>query len=370
MMNRLNVLHLIETSEPGGAETVLAYIASNLDTDRYRSIVCVLEDGWLTDHLSSLGIPHVMIENRWSYDPVFLFKLLRLIRREKIDLIHSHEFMMTVYGSLSARLARIPHVGTIHGKVYYPDRQRRVRMLRMAAGLCSRLIAVSDDLNRFLTTLLSVRSGKIETLYNGIDLEKYRSVGLLEESRERLGLRDMSIVLGTVGSLFEVKGLPYLLEAIARLRNKYPRLSLLIAGEGNREDSLKTIANQLELGNTVRFLGFRDDIPDILQAVDIYVCSSVSEGLSLSILEAMAMSKPVVATDVGGNPELIADGANGFLVPAKDPVRLADAIAELINSPERRLEFGTKSREVVENRFSLERMVRDYEKLYEQVISK
>ena len=369
-MNRLNILHLIETSEPGGAETVLAYIASNLDPDRYRSIACVLEKGWLTDHLDSLGIPYVMIENRWSYDPVFFFKLLRLIRREKIDLIHSHEFMMTVYGSISAKLARIPHVGTIHGKVYYPDKQCRVRLLRMAAKLCSRLIAVSDDLNRFLTTLLGVRYGKIETLYNGIDLEKYRSVDSREGSRERLGLQDASIVLGTVGSLFEVKGLPYLLEAIVLLRDKYPRLSLLIAGEGNREDSLRTIAGQLKLGDTVKFLGFRDNIPDILQVVDIYVCSSVSEGLSLSILEAMAMSKPVVATDVGGNPELITDCENGFLVPAKDPVRLADAITELIDSPERRLEFGTRSREIVESRFSPERMVRDYEALYRQVMSK
>lgn len=369
MMNKLNILHLIETSEPGGAETVLAYIADNLDKDRYRSIVCVLEHGWLTDHLDNLGIPHVMIENRWSYDPVFLFKLLRLIRREKIDLIHSHEFMMTVYGSVAARIARIPHVGTIHGKVYYPNKQRRVQMLRMAAKLCSRLIAVSDDLNNFLTTLLNVRSGKIETLYNGIDLEKYRSASSREKSRERLGLHDKSIVLGTVGSLFEVKGLPYLLEATVILKDKYPHLSLLIAGEGNREDSLKTLADQLNLGDTVRFLGFRDDIPDILQAVDIYVCSSISEGLSLSILEAMALSKPIVATNVGGNPELIVDGDNGFLVPAKDSARLAGAIADLIDSPEKELQFGTRSRDIVEKRFSLLRMVHDYEKLYEQVIS-
>ncbi len=369
-MNKLNILHLIETSEPGGAETVLAYIASNLDKDRYNSIACVLEKGWLTNHLDSLSIPYVMIENKLSYDPVFLFKLLRLIRREHIDLIHSHEFMMTVYGAVAAKLAHIPHIGTLHGKVYYPDKQRRVNMLRIAAKLCTRLIAVSKDLNRFLVELLGVPADKIETLYNGINLDKYRSAKSRDETKQSLGLQNQSIVIGTVGSLFEVKGLPYLLEATAQLKEKYPDISLFIAGEGNQEDALKTKADDLRLGDTVKFLGFRDDIPNILHAVDIYVCSSVSEGLSLSILEAMAMSKPVIATDVGGNPELILDGVNGLLVPPRDSGKLADAIAQLIDHPERRLEFGMKSREIVESRFSLERMVRDYETLYKQVLAK
>lgn len=364
-----NILHLIETSEPGGAETVLANIAKHLDPDTFDSLVCVLEDGWLTEHLKKLGIPYVVIENKWSYDPLFLIRLTRLIRRHRIDIVHSHEFMMTVYGAVGAKLTRVPMIGTMHGKVYYPERARRVRMLKFALSLSSKMVAVSEDLRKYLAGLFGSDSAKLITLYNGIDLSKYSSIESKQQSRELLSISENAPVAGTVGSLFKVKGLNYLLDAVPMIRNAHPDFVLLIAGEGEQESELKSQAESLGLGESVRFLGFRDDIPRVLNAMDVYVCSSLSEGHSLSILEAMALAVPIVATEVGGNPELIDDGLNGILVKKEDPSALADGICSLLNDPDLGKKFGDESRSIVEERFSLESMIREYSNLYKGLLS-
>jgi glycosyltransferase involved in cell wall biosynthesis len=363
------VLYLIETSEPGGAETVLAYIASNLDPARYRSLVCVLEVGWLTDHLQTLGVPYVVIENRRSYDPVFLYELVKLIRRERISLLHSHEFMMTVYGSAASKLTGVPLIGTMHGKVYYPDKRRRILALRFAVSLCAKMIAVSDDLRRYLVDTLNFNPRKVMTLRNGIDLKRFTASSSREESRRLFSIPSDALVAGTAGSLFKVKGLEYLLEAAEKLSDLYPNLLLIIAGEGDQKEALEEKARELELGDRVRFLGFCESIPNLLNAIDVYVCSSLSEGLSLSILEAMAMSKPVVATDVGGNREIVVPDDSGYLVPPCDQSSLARRISELFDSSELRERFGRKGRKIVEQKFSLEKMIQDYEKLYERLIS-
>ena len=367
--NMKRVLHLIETSGAGGAETVLAYIASNLDPTRYRSLICVLEEGWLTDHVQTLGLPYVVIENKRSYDPVFLYELMNLIRRERISLMHSHEFMMTFYGSVASKLTGVPLIGTVHGKVYYPDRKRRVLAFRFAASLCEGLIAVSDDLHRYLVDTLNFNPRKIRTLHNGIDLTRFTAGSSREESRRQFSIPSDALVAGTVGSLYEVKGLEYLLEAARELSNLYPNFLLIIAGKGDQREALEEKAGEMDLGDTVRFLGFCENIPNLLNAIDIYVCSSLSEGLSLSILEAMAMSKPVVATDVGGNREIVVADDSGYLVPACDKSSLFARISEIFDNSELRERFGRRGREVVEERFSLEKMLHNYQQLYERLIS-
>jgi glycosyltransferase involved in cell wall biosynthesis len=368
-MGRKSVLHLIETSEPGGAETVLASVASGLDSTRFRSLICLLEEGWLTGRLRELDIPYTVIENTTPYDPVFLYRLIRLIRREKISLMHSHEFMMTVYGAVASRLTGVPLICTIHGKLYFPERRRRIRALKLAVSLSARTIAVSEDLHRYLVNELGFTPSKIATIYNGIDVTTYSPRSSSEKSRRRLAIPADSLVAGTVGSLFKVKGLPYLLQAAKELKRRYPNFLLLIAGEGDQQPALQENASELGLGDTVSFLGFRKDVPDLLAALDVYVCTSISEGLSLSILEAMAMSKPVVATNVGGNPELVLPEVNGFLVPPAQPSILADKVGELLDDSNLRRKLGRKGREIIEEKFTLEAMINSYQGLYERLLA-
>jgi glycosyltransferase involved in cell wall biosynthesis len=364
-----SILHLTETSEPGGSETVLAHIAKNLDPNRYRSLVCLLNKGWLSDHLRKIGVDYVVIENKRPFDPVFLTELVSLIKHKKINLIHAHEFAMNVYGSVASRIALVPMIGTIHGKGYFTDKQRRAFVYKLALGLCSQVVAVSEDLKRYITIVLKINPKRILTIYNGINLNEYPITNSPMEIRNQLSIPPGTVVAGTVGSLFEVKGLPYLLEAAKKIITCFPDFKLLIAGEGNQEAALNEEIIALKLQETVKFLGFRDDVPKLLNLFDIYVCSSISEGLSLSILEAMAAGKPVVATAVGGNPELIIHGQNGFLVPSKDPEALAQKVLVLLKDKNLRESMGKKGRVIVEKKFSLKKMIENYQNLYEKLLS-
>jgi glycosyltransferase involved in cell wall biosynthesis len=260
-------------------------------------------------------------------------------------------------------------IGTMHGKVYYPEKKRRIRMLRFAAALSSRIITVSEELNLFLNDLLKLQDdSKIVTLYNGISLDRYQPSESTAAVRKKFDLPHDTAVIGTVGSMIKVKGINYLLEAVAILKEEHPNLRLLIAGEGNQMDKLIAQSHDLGLTDEVRFLGFRNDVPDILDALDVYVCSSLSEGHSLSILEAMAMGKPIVATDVGGNPELVIPEANGILVAPQNPEAIAEAVSGLLEDRSRMMSMGEQSRRMVQQRFSLERMVSDYMDIYERYI--
>ena len=364
-----NILHLSETSEPGGSETVLANIAANINSKNYRSYACLLEIGWLPDRLDELGIENRIIPNNRPYDPVFLYKLIRLIREKKIALIHAHEFMMNVYGSIAGRLTGIPMIGTLHGKVYIGEKRTRIYAYKLALALCSRMIVVSEDLRAFFLETLGIGDrGKILTIYNGIDQSLYKYTESGNQLRIDLEISSDSVVVGSVGSVFEVKGFPYLLEGLKDVSEKAPNVVLLIVGEGNQSQILSEKAKALGIEDRVRFLGFRKDIPSILSIFDIYVCSSLSEGLSLSILEAMAVSRPIIATDVGGNPELVADGENGFLVSPKNPQALADKILYLLRNKDEGREMGEYSRRIVENRFSQSTMIENYENLYAELI--
>jgi glycosyltransferase involved in cell wall biosynthesis len=315
-----------------------------------------------------LGVRYTIIENRRAYDPVFLAKLIRLIKSERVDFVHAHEFMMNVYGSVAARLAGIPMIGTIHGKVYFTEKRSRIAAYKLAVAMSSRIIAVSEDLKRHFVENVGLKNQKkILTVYNGIDIERYKPSESTEELRGRLGIAPGAVVIGTVGSLFKVKAFDNLIKAAGRLRESASEFRLLIAGEGNERENLRRLIDEMNLPDTVSLLGFRDDIPELLNLFDIYVCSSHSEGLSLSILEAMASARPVVGTRVGGNPELIADGDNGFLAPAANSEALAEKIGILIDSKELRGKMGARSREIVEKKFSLTAMIATYQNLYEEL---
>lgn len=363
------ILHFTETSEPGGSETILAYITKNLAPDRFRAIACLIEKGWLTGHLDELGVKYVIIENKRSYDPIFLANLVKLIRKEKINLVHSHEFFTNFYGSVAARITGIPMIGTIHGKGYFTEKKSRIIAYKAAIKLCTRMIAVSEDLRSYLIRELNLRkSNKIMTIYNGIDLKKYRTLTPDRELRRKLSIPEEAVIAGTVGSLFKVKGIEYLLEAVKEVIGEFPKFRLVIAGEGHEGENLKRLAFSLGIQDYVLFLGFRDDIPQLLNMFDFYVCSSISEGMSLSILEAMAVARPVVATDVGGNPELVTQGDNGFLLPARDPHALAEMMKTLIRANDLRVKMGIKGKEKAQRYFSLETMIENYQNLYDELI--
>jgi len=310
----MNVLHLIETSEPGGAEAVVLSLARALQEKGHNSFIGLLETGWLYDQLRKAGFEPIMLEQKRSYDLKYLWNLCSLIQRYRIDVIHAHEFTMNVYGSVAGLLKSTPVITTVHGKNYYWEKRRR-RMAYRLVSRVSQMVSVSEDLKRFLAEQVGIPKRRIMTLYNGIDFKKYNgssSPTMLASIKESLSIPLQSPVIGIVGMIFPVKDHSTFLKAAHRIIKDRPDAMFLIVGSGPLEDRLKVEANQLGIEENVKFVGLREDVPHLLQIIDVYVCSSVSEGLSLSILEAMAAGKPVVATNVGGIRKLCWTGRPDF----------------------------------------------------------
>lgn len=363
-----NVLHLIETSGPGGAEKMLISLVENLDRSRYRSIICFLKDGWLNTQLYQCGFDTVIIPQCRGVDPSWVYKCIKLIQQRQIDLMHAHEFAMNTYGCMAAMITGVPIITTVHGQNYFWEKCRRRLAYRIVARHANRMVSVSESLKHFLIKRAGIRERDIVTIYNGIDLQQYRRSEDGMIIKRKLGINESGPVIGTIGNLYQVKGHTYLLKAAKLVVQDFPNATFLFIGRGELLGQLQTEAIDLEIARNVRFLGFREDIPDLLQTMDIFVLSSLSEGFSLVTIEAMAAERPVVATRSGGPEEIIEDGITGFLVPPKDPQLLASRISLLLKDKMLAQQFGTNGRRRIYEKFNLEQMVNAYQRLYEEAI--
>ncbi len=344
---------------------MLISLVEHLDKNCYRSLVCLLKDGWLRSQLQRRDIQTVVVPQYWSLDFTWLFCLARILKNQSIDVMHAHEFAMNVYGSLLSLVTGIPIVATVHGKNYYWKKWRRRLAYRFVARQAS-MVAVSEDLKRFLTDRVGISPARIRIVHNGIDTLDYEMRESRANSRKALGINATQPVVGTVGNLYPVKGHAQLIKAFSAVVKSFSDAILLIAGRGEELSSLREECTRLGIPDNVKFLGFREDIPVLLQAMDVFVLPSVSEGLPLSILEAMTFQKPIVASLVGGIPEVVTDGKTGFLVPPGNPEALADKILVLLGNPQLSAEFGEMGRQRVLATFSLEQMIEEYQALYER----
>lgn len=288
---------------------------------------------------------------------------LRLLHREQVALIHAHEFSAILCGWIVAMMAGIPIVATVHGKNYFWEKLRR-RVIYRLVNRHGTMVAVSQDLKRFMCEKVGVTEERVEVIYNGVAPAQTGTVEEAQTCKAELGVSGCSPLLGVVGSLYPVKGHRFLLEAMPEVLRRWPKAQLLVIGRGELEGALKEQAEQLAIGANVHFLGMRQDVPRLLSVLDVFVLPSLSEGLSLALLEAMASGTPVVATRVGGNPELIDHGRTGFLVQPEDAKDLAANLLNLLNDPAMMQQFGRQAAERVRQHFSMEQMVDRYTDLY------
>lgn len=347
---------------------MLLSLADAVDHAVYRPVFCLLQPGWLADEARARNYPTYVLPLERTVDVPWTRRALSLLKNERVDLIHAHEFAMNTYGALLSALTDIPCVTTIHGKNYSSDRWHRRAAYRLVARR-TRMIAVSDDIKNFLATAVGVSVRRITTIPNGIHIDRYAATDAAKARfRTELGLSPRQPVVGAIGRLEPVKGHTHLLAAAQLVCTRYPDAVFVLAGQGPLRDSLEQQADALGIGRNVRFLGYRDDVATVLAGLDIFVLPSLSEGLPLSLLEAMAAGKPVVASNVGGIPEVIRDGDNGFLAQPATPVDFADCILTLLADPSRARLLAGNARELVSARFGMAAMVGAYENLYRQLL--
>jgi glycosyltransferase involved in cell wall biosynthesis len=354
----------------GGAETLIRDSLPLLRGEAFDPVLWVLKEGG--EELNGMvraGYSARSLSGPGDRLGAPLLRLLREIRAEKFDLVHSHLFWANLCARAAARWAPVRGViNSHHGTDGWLKLSHRL-LEQGTAALADRQVACSEAVRSFAIDRFKYPARKIVTIPNGIPIERFADRSARSRMRLELKLEARQFAIGSVGRLDEpVKGYAVLLEALAKLAGRHPNLVCLLCGDGAARADLEEQVRLRGLENRVRFLGERRDVPAVLQAMDLYVQPSLLEGFGLSVLEAMATGLPVLATRTGGLPEVVQEGVTGDLVPPADARRLAEAMDSLLRDPARCRAYGSAGEARARREFPLERMIRSWSELYREVL--
>lgn len=363
---RVRVVQILATGTNGGAQEHLFSLLTKIDRTRYDPTVISLSPGNTVRKLQREGIRTIVIDE--PDDAVAVGIVAAHLARLAPDVIHNHMYRAEIVGTKaaialsSAGYPRPYVVSTVHSSRVRSTEDREE--LRRLTPCMDRLIAVSKAIVAKIED--EGRTGaKVSLIYNGVDLERYDHQEACCTLREEYGMEPGSPIVGVVARLEAEKGHPTLLEAWPQVLRSVPSAYLLVVGEGSRREALERQAAELDVAHRVVFTGRRDDVPAVTAALDVAVLPSYREAQGLTVLEAMALSRPVVASNVGGIPEMIEDGVSGLLVPPHDAEALAAAIVRMLTDHSYADMIARAGHNVVRERFCLERMVSDIEGVYD-----
>ncbi len=362
--NKIHILQLIYGFGMGGGEAKLLELVKKLDKKKYAITICsVGPSRRLEDQFRKLGVDIFIFGGRWRYNPALPFKVAKLIRKRNIDIVMTTLFYADIIGSFASRISA-PRALISWEVITHPLNRRRRFLYSLASGRIDKVVTVSKSLTEFVIKERHQDPAKITNIYYGVDTEKYKKRRKEGRLREELG-DSPGVVFGVVARLREQKGHVYLIDALPRVVEKYPNVKFVFVGRGQKEAELKAQVARLGLQEYVIFLGLRRDVKELLNEFDVFVLPSLWEGFPNVVLEAMSCSLPVIATTVEGTVELVVDGETGFLVPSRDPQALATALLKILDSPELIGKFGAASRKRIEENFTLEKQVAEFEALYD-----
>ena len=369
----IRVLQLITSLERGGAENHLLALLTHADRAAFEVETAVLcGDGELVPLFRKAGIKVHLLGARSRFDPFALGRLVALLREGGFDIVHSHLFRADIYAGLAVaqlgeqrpllvstrhnddRFFLNPFVGIVH---------------YLVSARQDLIIAISDHIARFTVSRGVRHPGRVRRVYHGLEPPVTRALERAgQRIRAELGVGPDELLVGNVGRLALQKGQRHLIAAMPLLLERVPFAHVVIAGGGDLEEYLRDLASEVGVADRVHVLGPRKDVPALMHAIDVFAMPSIWEGFGLVLLEAMAAGRPIVASRVATIPEVVVDGETGLLVPAGDPVALADAMAQLAHDPALARRLGEAGRERLRQHFSIEKMVGDTELLYRELI--
>jgi glycosyltransferase involved in cell wall biosynthesis len=355
-------MQLVLSLSPGGTQRLAIEICKRLNA-RFDFMVCCLDErgDWAAE-LEPWNIPVVALGRRPGFRPLLAASVARLISSHQVDVIHCHHYSPYIYGSIARMLRPARLVFTEHGRISETPLPKRQLLNPFMALLPGPICAVSSDLKRHMVSE-GFPAHRVRVVYNGVDYGSRPTYAQREAARRALGISDQAFVIGTAGRLNPVKNLTLMLHAHRLLRQTVPQAVAVIVGDGEELGVLRATADELGVDGSVIFTGYRSDVRALLPALDVYLNCSKYEGVSLAILEGMGASLPVVATLVGGNPEVVIDRETGYLVPPS-PRAIAEVMTRLASAATLRQALGDAARERALRHFSIARMVDEYASLY------
>jgi sugar transferase (PEP-CTERM/EpsH1 system associated) len=363
---KTRILYLALEMDFGGLQRVVNLLVQSINREYFVPYLVCLDRGgvFYEETMAMCNGGFILGRKPGPFDIKMLARLIRIISELRIDIVHSQSGC-SLYCGLAGRMVGVKGIiHTDHGRLI-PDKKTAIWEDRISSHMIDRFVAVSAELSEYLKSTVKVRKGKLTTIVNGIDTKKFRPRDEMtkKQLKERLGFKNEDILIGTVCRLDPIKNLNFMVECMPQILRYEPQTKLIIVGDGPMRSALAHQAEKINLTTSVIFLGSQTNIEEVIPAFDLYVCTSLSEGTSMTILEAMACGLPIVASDVGGNTQLV-DQSNGVLFPLNDHGCFVDGVIGILNERRGASSKGKESRKKVEQNLSVENMIRKYEKLY------
>lgn len=365
---KIKVLHVIDSLVAEGAEQLLLDILCANDSKNLEYVVCCLASGGpLVEEIQDIGIPVCIIGRRHKADLRALWKLRGLIREFKPDIVHTHLFTSSFWGRIAAFLSRRKLVMTEHNTSDWKRWYHRLAN-KLLSLVTERFIAVSQTVKDSLVKSDRIAPEKVSVIRNGVSISRLVPHEERREARQKLNCEDDDILAVTIAALNEQKGHKYLIESAKEFVRKKPNVKIACVGDGPLRRELENHVSSESLSKNIIFTGSRRDIGDILNAADIFVMPSLYEGLSISLLEAAAMGKPIITTAVGASTEVFENRKTGLLVKTRDPHGIADAIGYCIDHKEEASEMGKRASKHVKSKFAISKTAKEYETVYREIV--
>jgi sugar transferase (PEP-CTERM/EpsH1 system associated) len=373
---------VVHSLHVGGLENGLVNLLNRLDPERFRQTVCCLTSaGTLAERIKVPGVEIMELNVPAGQFRFPLLRLTKIFHRLSPNIVHTRGWP-TVDAVFAARCARVSYlVHGEHGREHSDidgNNWKRNQVRRLVGHVVDRYVIVCDFFRSWLNEACRVKNERIVYIPNGVDTEKFRPLdcgSVLKASpsevrkrlRSQLGLPPDPVLVGTVGRLDPVKDFPTLMKGFRQIKDSFSGAKLVIVGDGPVRSNLSRLGEELGLDSSLIWLGERNDIPELLRSFDIFVQTSIFEGMSNTILEAMASSLPIIATDTGGNPEVVSNGENGILVPVGGITELSGALQRYLSDPVLRYKHGSNSRRRAIDCFDLSLMAARYAEMYENL---
>jgi glycosyltransferase involved in cell wall biosynthesis len=370
-MKNLKVLHIISKLPIGGVENQLLLVLKNYDREKFQPFVCSLsEKGEIGQEIEKIGIKVFALNKlKHTFDYSIIKDICDIIKRERIQIVRTHQYHANFYGRIAAKKSKVPCIVASVHNVYTRDKKLHRRIInRFLARFTDKIIAVSEEVKMDILKYDRISEDKVQVIYNGVDLNAFNESFDKEQIKSKLGINPNVPVIGTVGRLTEQKGHIYLLQAILKLKHKFPDIKVLIVGDGPLMDELKSYTSSSGLSNNVIFTGFRRDIPALLSIMDIFVFPSLWEGLPNALIEAMASGKAIIASNLPQIKEVLDSDGLGILVPPKDSDSISQSINFLLKNEKIVKKMGNLAKNMACTRFNIENTVKIYEKMFEKIL--